>query len=838
MSSTESIVRHTLHVLDMWRQTVGRSVRVLRHSPWFSMGVVATFALGIATSAFFFALVSGTVGRPLGISNAEEVVSVRLLYTQRGTNVLGLTPRVLSELLAAHHDTFADVAAFAELEAALYFDGRSDVVVGEFVSPEYFSTLGLRPQLGRALMPDDPNDSAEGAVVVSERLWRRRLGARDDIVGQPLRVGSAQVTIVGVLPGEFRGLQLPSIRPSDVYVPLRLMNQVQPSLGAEPPWRNDSWFGLRTVARLQRGVSLPQAQAVADSAVALLARDVERIRDKELVLAPIEDTLMFPGMDRYVRPLVVAVALMGALLLATVCANIAALLMSRLAARQSELAIRRALGASRGRLTALLMTENLLLALAGSALGLLIAAAGGRVLQLAVPSHSLIYMMAVEPAMDGRVIAFAIAVSMACAAAFGLAPSWCASKQNPGMTLNVHMATPSSHRGTGKLRGMFLGVQFFVCTFCVMFAVFFLYAAVQLERRDLGFGNDRAATVSVDLTLHERYDEARGRVFFRRLRETVASQAWADATARTDFLPIGTRRDPADFRLEGEGPGVVDYSRFGNLLRVDPPYFAITRTPLLRGRAFLDVDTDGAAPVAIVSAKTAARLWPGLDPIGQKVQVTEEEPFREVVGVAGDTDVRFIGERKALLIYVPWEQSYSPEGQLLVESSDPPAVVAERVRQMVYTLDPEVAVVNASSLTDWIGLWKWPYRVLAALFSCLAVISVAVALLGAYASSAYSSARATREIGIRLACGSTRAAIVRHMLLRTSRPAFLGILMGAAAAWALAGPARVVFFGLLERNGVFAALVVAAAVSWTIFSALGPVLRALRRGPAEALRAL
>lgn len=838
MCSADSIWPRTLHVLETWRQTIRLSVRSLRHSPWFSAGVVATLALGIAASTFFFALVSGIARRPLGITSPENVVSIRLLDKQRrGTNQLGLTPAVLSGVLATNHDVFADVAAFAELDAAMYFDGRSDVVVGEFVSPTYFSTLGVRPLLGRVLSSNDALDSDEG-VVISERIWRRRLGARHDVIGQTLRIGSAQLSIVGVLSREFRGLQLPSIRPSDVFVPLTLMNRVHPSFGAEPPWRDPSWFGLRTIARLQSGVSLPQARAVAGNAVTLLAKDIRRIREKELALAPVESTLMFPGWDRYVRPLIAAIVIMGGLLLAAVCANIAALLTSRLATRRPELAIRRALGASRGRLTTQLMAENLILTAGGSALGILLASLSGQLLQLALPSHSLIYTVAVEPAIDARVIAFAIAVSVACAAAFGLAPSWRASNQDPGAALNVQIATEPLRRSSSKLRSTFLGVQFFVCTFCVMFAVFFLYAAVRLERRDIGFGNDRAATVSVDLTLHEYYDEARGRLFFRRLRDTVNGQPWADATARTDFLPIGTRRDPADFRLEGEAPDSVDYYRFGDILRVDPSYFAITRTPLLRGRAFLDADSAGSVPVAIVSAKTAARLWPGLSPLGQKIQVTEDEPFREVVGVAGDTDVRFIGERKALLIYVPWEQSYSAEGQLLVESSEPPAVVARRVRQIVYTLDPQVAVVNASSLTDWIELWKWPYRALAAVFSCLAVMSVTVALLGAYASSAYSSARATREIGIRLACGSTREAIVRHMVLRTSRPAFLGILMGAAAAWALAGPAHAVFFGLLERNAVLAALAVAGTVSWTILSSLGPVLNALRRGPAEALRAL
>ncbi|HSC05429.1 MAG TPA: ABC transporter permease [Steroidobacteraceae bacterium] len=821
----------------MLREIVLRPVRLVRRFPAFVAGVSISLALGIGVNTSLIGLVEATMLRSLGVASPDGLIWVQLLRPQSTPTALGAASYPVVKLLEHHTRTFSKVTAFVEFQEVFSEPGNPEIVVGEFVTPLYFETLGLQPATGRVWHQRSTASELEG-VVISTRLWRRRFGTQTNVVGHRVHINGHPLTIIGVLPDAFRGLQMPSIRPTDVFVPITLMPQVSSRVRDPQVLSQIDWRGFRVVARMAPGVTVTQAQHVLDAVSEEVKRLSPGLSDARLVAMPIQQGFIHPGLDTFAVPIAGILMALSGLVLIVVCANLVNLFLARAIHRQVEMATRASLGAKRWQLFVLPVTEVLFLSLGAGVLAGALTPLAWQYLLGTLPKHSLIHTVAIEPEVGLRLVLLTALISGSAGLLIGIVPALRSATPDLSGELLREGGFVSRGRRSSLVRSACLTAQVSVSSLAVVVAVMFASAAVRLQRHDIGFGNSHAVLFGVDFRLQKDYSVERAKRLLNQLRERAFESGSTRRATTIDFLPLGTRRDPATVRLEGEPADYVDYYRFGDLLRVGPGYFEIVNTPILRGRGFTKDDGTGGPPVVVVSQMSAERLWPGQNPIGKRLEVRRGTQMAEVVGVAGDTDVRFVGERRAMLFYVPFEQHFSPEAQVVVESTEPPAAVIQRMKNALAELDPDVAIVNAASIDDWVAMWMWPYRITSKVIGMFALISLVISLVGVYAVTLYTTAQRTREIGIRVACGASPLAVVKSIVASVAWPVLLGLVGAALLVPATSTVISRAFFRMLDTDGIVIGLGLLFVAFTAFMSACIPAWRSLRRSPAEALRHL
>ncbi|PYQ00063.1 MAG: hypothetical protein DMF83_29085, partial [Acidobacteria bacterium] len=694
-------------------------------------------------------------------------------------------------------------------------------VQGRLVSGNFFDVLGARPLLGRPLRPVDDRPGAGRVAVLCHGLWQRRFGADRAVVGRKIVVDGTPMEVVGVMPPAFR------------YPPkAEMWTPVVPAIPEAVANRGVYWAIV--VGRLAPGVRLAQARAELDGIVARLARVNPDAAATAAVVTPFAEQLFGPA-----RAALVVLLTAVLLVLLVACANVSALLLARAADRQREIAVRLALGASRGRLVRQLLAESALIALAGAAGGTVVARWSLDALVSLVPAD---VPRLQDAAVDARVLAFAVALAATAALVSGLAPALLASRPSLTDALESGARTAGPGRTPRRLRALLVGAEAAVALVLLSGAGLMAQTFHNLRRVDLGY--DPRHLLTLELTGgRNRYDKpAQWRMLHRTLLERIDRLPGVEASAGVLLRPLrGQVGMDWIFVVEGQSEADLRRNPHLNLEAVTPGYFRAMRIPLRRGRTFTDQDTDGAPGVVVVSDTFARRYWPGQDPIGQRLKIPLPEApayhynWLTVVGVVADARYRELQAARLDLYLSSLQSPYGPR-HLVVRTTGDPLALASAVRDVVRSVDHDLLTEDITSMESLVEAALGGPRFGMQLLSAFALAALALAALGTYGVMAFLVGRRTREIGVRMALGARAADVRRLVFGQGMRPVLAGLAAGVVGSLALGRAVSTLLFGVGADDPATLAGAAAVLAGVAAAACYFPARRAARLDPAVALR--
>jgi putative ABC transport system permease protein len=795
--------------------------QVIRRPAWTLM-VVSTLALGIGANTSIFTLVDAMLFRPARWNTGDQLVWIASLNVRSGR-----VGRISYPDYVAYRDratTLSGVLAYGGSGMAIG-GARPQRVLGGVVSGNYFDILGIRAEMGRTFAPDEDELGGRPVVVLSHALWKEHFEADPTVVNDVVAINGRPFTIIGVAPPGFTGVAYAN-DPEQLWVPLAMQDVAMPTSPGLLKAPNARW--LRVAGRLNDGATLAQA----DAEVRVIARQLNSpstASDPEMSarVTPMRGGLN-PWERRELAPVFGLIAIVPALVLLVACTNVANVLMARNLSRRKELAMRRALGASPGRLIRLLLTESLLLAFLSAAAGF--ALSFGMIALIAhygdVPGDA---SGLLTP--DMRALLATMTLAVMTTVIFGLAPALTATKFAVLPALKDEGATSTVASGGARLRRAFVVAQVAVSLALLISAGLFLQSLAKAVRVDPGFESRGAVTVSFDSNL-QGYTASRRDAFVARLVERVSSMPGVIAAAVTDTLPLGARIGGGDVVTESTAaPAPVIFAS------VSPRYFDTMRMPLVRGRDFSATDAAEAPLVAIVNQTLARRLWPGADPIGKRVRVANpNEPWREVIGVVADVKFASLTESPRGAYYVPLRQRAASPLSLVVRTAGDSRAALSSIADIARNLDRDLPLFQAQTLEDGVRQAVSLQRAAASLFGVLGGLALLLAAIGVYGVAAHSVSLRTREVGIRMSLGARATDVFRMFVRENLSLSLIGVAIGLGISAAVSKLLTTFLFGLTATDAMTfiggAAILCLVAVVATYL----PARRAARVDPTVALR--
>ncbi len=802
-------------------QDVRYGLRTLIRTPGFTAIAVTVLAIGIGANSVVFSLANAFFLRPLAAPDPENIVRV---YSNRYSN----TPYRWFVEYRDRNSTLVGLAASQLQSLALRIDTETEHAFGTIVSGDYFPILGVAAARGRLLGPADDLAGAPAVVVLSHAFWARRFASAPDVMGRTLALNGQPFTIVGVAERNFTGVIHPLV--GEFWVPLAADAVLRPV--ADPAARLDT-ISLHLIGRLKPGVDRARAQADLDT----IGRQLQRARgepgDRQAVTV-YGSRVLVPEFSSPMTAFVgVLMTLVGVVLL-IICVNLANLVLARAAGRRVELAIRRSLGAGRGRLARQPLTENLLLALAGASAGALLAFWSTRLLSaIRLPTP---VPIVVDLSIDGRVLAFTTVVTLGATLAFGLLPALTASQIDLGRALKD---TRSS--GSTRLRSAFLVVQVSLSVLLLVAAGLFVRSFRQLQSADPGFEASGIVTATFDLETRG-YPEERGREFIRSLTSRLEAAPGVAAVNFVDIVPV-TLSNSTTYLLrdrdEPPAPGLTPPTPPIHTNAVTPGHFRTLGIAMIAGRDFTDVDDAAAPRVAIVNETLARTFWPGQAALGQRLRplrARASEEAIEVIGVVRDSKYATVGEAPKPFIYRPFGQAYTPLVTVLIRSAGPRASVTSLVAREVQALDPALALFNVQTLSEAMSVSLLPTQIAGGLLGALGLVVLALAALGVYGVLSFLVRARTREIGLRVAIGATPASVVMLVIRQAVTWTVVGIAIGCGAAALATRFLQAFLYGVSPTDPLTFGGVALVLATVALAAALVPAVRASRLDPLAALR--
>lgn len=811
-----------LNYIENFLQDLGYGLRQLRRSPGFTAVAVLTLALGIGANTAIFSIVNGVLLRPLPYRDPGRLTLVwekdELGHPDNATFATYTDWKAMSK-------SFEELALYRSWQPTVTGSGDPEQLSGLRVTNNYFRMLGIRPELGRDFRPEEETPSASHVVILSRGLWQRRFNSDPNIAGKTITLNAASFIVAGVLPADFQSLMSMDPRGGTV--------EIWGVLGydASLPWACRTCHHLIAIGRLRPGVTLAKANAEMDTISAALWKAYPKDYSASgVILMPLRDYLLGPvSTTLYV--------LLGAVtfVLLVACANLANLLLARATRRNMEMAVRTALGATRGRVIRQLLAENCLLALLGAAVGLtpaywtpnLLAALGtGDLPRLA------------EVRLDWRVLLFTLGLVLLTGVLSGMAPAFRLSNTGLHDTLKEG-ARGSSGAAGRRLRALLVVSEIALSLTLLVGAGLLLRSLARLLTVSPGFDASHVLTMRVSL-LGEKYaDNKNLRQFFVQASERVRALPGVEAAGVVSQIPLGGNMDQYGFHVEGRINANPELDPSAERYCVTPGYRRTMSIPLLRGRDLAETDSADAPQVLLINEAAARQMWPGEDPLGKHVKLGGiDKPWWTVVGVVGDVHQRGLDFAPDMQFYVPHAQWPFPDSDMTfaIRTDGPPGALAQAARQAIRSLDSNQPISRIMPLEDYVGLSVQGRRFSLVLLAAFAVIALLLSTVGVYGVTAYTVALRTREIGIRMALGAQGRDVLALLLREELLLVLGGIALGIAASAALTRFLASMLFEVKPTDPATFVLVATLLAAVAGLACWFPTRRATTVDPLVALR--
>ena len=817
-------------------QDIRFALRQLRRSPAFVITAVLTLALGVGANTGIFSILNGFL-RPLPVPHADRLV---VLAAEIPGDETGLRFRfsfpALNDYRAGTADVFSDVFAFDTRIAGMTAGGRTTQFVYHAVSGNLFSGLQLSPLVGRFFEPGEGEyPGGESIVVLGYLFWQRRFGGDPNVVGTTVRVDGVPTRIVGVAPPGFYGVYQGA--EMEGYVPLGSIQTFSA--------RNGQLFTDRTrryltvMARLRPGVTIEKAQG----AVEVVGRRLQRQypEEKDITARVVAETMARPVPMRLLAELLplIQASMFGlaALVLAIACMNVANLLLVRATVRQREMAMRAALGSGRARLIRLLLVESLLIALAGTAAGLLAARWATEVFLRRI-DVAVDIPLNLDYHYDWRVFAYAGAIAAVTGGLMGLVPALRASRAQVSALLHDGGYAGSAGGGRQRLRNVMVVAQVAGSLVLLIVAGLCIRTTERAQTVDLGFDPSNVLTVRIDP--HQiGYDAARTKTFYTELDRRVRALPGVESVAMAFSVPMGYIFDGCVAAPEGQVVSTDEPRSSVGCNAVTPEYFDLMRIPILEGRAFTPQDLAESRHVVVINQALAKQLWPGQDPIGKRMVVPRNEGrLWQVVGVARDSKYLAVFENPLSQLYFPMEQSPMFMRVLHVRSAGSPDALRALVQREIQALDPDVPVADVKTLTEVIqgSAGSVLFQVGTMQAGAMGVLGLLLAVVGVYGVVSYGASQRTRELGIRLALGADPANVGGLVLRQGAVLVIAGIVSGLVFAATVTHALSRIFVVVGAGDTPTFVVVTALLSAIALVACYLPARRAMRVDPMIALR--
>ena len=813
--------------MDKLWQDIQYGLRMMRRAPGFTAVAILSLALGIGANTAIFTLANAVLWEPLPVRDPSRLVSINTT-DERNQGFMGISQPNFTDL-RDHSHQFSGMYCLTGGPVNVLIGREPKQLIAFVVSGNYFDVLGAKPMLGRTFYADEDQQPGRNPVLVlSYSSWQRDFAADPSIVGKQITLNNGNFNVIGVMPKGFNGTN-PLFAPS-MWIPLAMHDQVL--TGTAKQWFNERRALLfQAVGRLKPGVSREQAESELKSIFSGLVQNYPvPNRGRSVALRPLLEANAGPG-NVLARAAALMMVIVGLVLLIA-CANIANLLLARASGRSKEIAVRLALGASRGRLMTQLVIESLLLSLAGAALGLGVAVFARDLLWNLRPPF--LQNSPLELGLDGRVLVFTLGVAILTGVLFGLAPALQITRPDLVLELKEKSTQAASGPNRGRLRSGLVVIELAFALITLVAAGLFLVSLRNAQQIDPGFDAKHLAVLSMDLGA-QGYSQPQAHDFFKAVQERVSAIPGVAAASLADNTPLfggGFARS-----VFPEGTDVNQ--RNGVLVAVDtiaPHYFDTLRIPLLKGRDLDEQVRANDPKYCVVNESFAKRFFPGQDPIGKRFKFFGDNDYTQVIGLVKDSKYNTVGEESTPYIYLPDEQNFAPAMTLFVRAKGDPGGVLPAVRSQVQAMDPHLPLTDVYVMDNIMSQALWGPRIAASLLAVFAGVALVLAAIGIYGVMSYSVTQRVREIGIRMALGARPRDVLRMLLRQGMVLVCIGLGGGLLVAFLLARLIAQLLYDVHPTNPLtFAAVTVLLAIVGLLASFL-PAQRAMRVEPMEALR--
>jgi predicted permease len=808
--------------LEILMQDVRFALRMLRKSPSFTSIAVLTLALGIGANTAIFSVINGLLLHPVGIPDANRLVVIQEKYVKLNLNGIPLSPPNFADVRDSR-EVFASAAALKESNFNYTSGGNPERLIGAQVSIEWFDVFGVKPLIGRVFRPEEDQPVANHVAILEYGTWKQTFGGDTAIVGKSIVLNEQPYRIVGVMRPDFAWPNQPQL-----WVPLGL----PPSAFVAGNRFNENLF---VVARIRPEVPLVQAETF----VQLLGRRIIESNPNDSVSSAGWGLFALP-LTKFIfgdlrAPLFVLLAAVGLVLLIA-CTNIAGLMLARASARDREFAVRTALGSTRWHLIRQPLTESLLLASAGTLLGLLFAKDGIDLLLRLAP-QDIVHGLAIR--VDAYVLWFTAVVGILSGVLFGIAPAWQIANGQRHELLKEGGRSGTASRGRLRLRSLLVVSEVALALILLVGAGLFLKSLERLQQVNPGF--DVRGVITAALSPPDtQYGEPQKRAaFYEAVVERLARIPGVVSAGGAYPLPFAGGGESGSFDIENRTLGPGDPRPHSDRQWVTPEYFAVMSIPLREGRYFTDQDREGTQPVVIIDENLVRQYWPGEDPIGKRLRIHyKAAPWLTIVGVVGHVyRSALVGDTgKGVCYYATFQQMPAPFSFLVAKTQGDPMGLATSIREVVHSVDPSLPIYDLKSMDERVENSLGSHRMIVSLLGFFSAIALLMAMLGLYGVISYSVAQRTQEIGIRLALGAQRIKVLWLVIGHGMRLICAGILLGLLGALALARLVSNQLFQTSTFDPLTFAIMSLVLLAIALLACYIPARRAMKVDPMVALR--
>lgn len=804
--------------MDQLIQDIRYAIRMMFKNPGFTLVALFTLALGIGANTAIFSLVNGLLLRPLPFGNPERIVMVWQDYRERnGRDKEWTSPDTFFDWRDQNH-SFESISVLDGWLPTIN-DGEPEQIPGAAVTYNMFSVLGVSPAIGRTFVAEEDKPNARRVVILSDGLWKRRFGGERNVIGKDILINGEKYSVIGVMPPKF---EFPMEPTAQMWTPMQVDSTN--SCGRD-------CITLRSIARLKQGVSLAQAQSDMNLVAQRMQRQYpEQYRNVGITLVPLHQELT----EEIRAPLLVLLAAVGLVLLIT-CANVANLLLVRASSRKSEIAIRSALGAGKSRLTRQLITENMLLALIGGALGIFLGVIGIDILIKLLPEDLPIIGIR-NVAIDFRVLIFTLAISVSTGLIFGLIPLLQLKDPKIGESLKEGGRNRVG-AGSSRVRNFFVVSEVAFALMLLIGAALLMKSFLRLMNVNPGFQAENVLTMQLNLPDSRYAEQQQIKDFYAQLLEKVKSLPGVLKAGTTNALPLGGSYTDTTFLIQGQSSEQrKDQSVWFQLISKE--YLQTMGIRLLKGRYFSDQDDFDAPRVVIVTETFARRYFPDGNVLGKRLNFNNPQNpvWREIIGVSSDVKQFGLNRETPIAIYLHEKQSASPFVTLAVRTSVNPLNLASEIRSQVWSIDKNLAVSNVQTMEQVVVKTVNTPRITLSLIAAFAAAALLLAALGLYGVVSYSAAQRTNEIGIRMALGAGENHVLRMVVGQGMALAGIGVAIGLIGAFALTRLMSKLLFGVSATDPLIFFTIAGLLALIALIASYIPALRASKIDPVIALR--